>query len=120
MRSWLYALGAAGLLATLGPGLASAQPAPAAASPALYVVKLVNGDTQAITSIYASPPGKNEWGDDLLGKQTAAVGKSVTLRFRNLPPEACMQDLQMLMNDGKTVEKAGIDVCKTPEYRFSR
>jgi hypothetical protein len=91
-----------------------------AAAPPGYVVKLTNGDTQAVTAVYASPAGKNDWGDDLLGRQTAAAGRTVTLAFKPMPPELCKQDLQLLMNDGKTVGKEGLDVCQTPTYRFTR
>lgn len=94
--------------------------APTPATPPGHTVKLVNADTQAITSIYASPPGRNDWGDDLLGKQTAAAGRTVTLSFRDVTPETCTKDLQMLMNDGKVVTKAAMNVCETPEFRFTR
>jgi hypothetical protein len=107
--------------ASLCLGSASAQTAagPAAATP-IHALKLTNGDSQGITAIYASPPGKNDWGDDLLGKQTADVGRTVTLSFKNLPPDLCKQDLQMLMSDGKTISKGGVDICQTPVYRFTR
>jgi hypothetical protein len=95
---------------------ASAAPAPTPG----YTVRLTNADTQAITAVYASPAGKNDWGDDLLGRQTAAAGRTVTLGFKPMAPELCMQDLQMLMNDGKTIAKGGVDVCQTADYRFTR
>jgi hypothetical protein len=100
-----------------GPALAAAaRPAP----PPAHVVKLLNADTMAVTAVYASPTGKNDWGDDLLGSQTAAAGRTVTLGFKEMPAELCKQDLQLLMNDGKTVTKEGLDVCTLADYRFSR
>jgi hypothetical protein len=108
------ALTAALLLA--GTGAVFAQGAPASGA---HVVKLTNTDKQAITAIYASAPGKNDWGDDLLGKQTAAAGRTVSLSFKAPTPESCVQDLQMLMNDGKVVEKAGVNVCETAAYQFA-
>jgi hypothetical protein len=103
--------------ACAGQALAAAAPAPPAGS---HVVRMTNGDTQGVTAIYASPAGKNDWGDDLLGRQTADAGRTVSLVFKPGPPELCMQDLQLLMNDGKTLTKQGIDVCETPAYRFTR
>lgn len=102
--------------------LAAAPPKPAAAPAPTpgYAVKLTNADTQAVSAIYASPTGKNDWGEDLLGRQTAAVGKTVTLNFKPMAPELCVQDLQLLMTDGKTLTKDHIDVCQTPAYRFTR
>ena len=113
-------------LGAAAPGLAApakARPAAPAAAPAppppgSHVVKMTNTEKQAVTAVYASPPGKNDWGDDLLGKQTAAPGRTVTLVFVNPAPEACVQDLQLLMNDGKSVQKSGVNVCEQAEYQF--
>ncbi|MEO6340369.1 MAG: hypothetical protein ABIO39_10050 [Caulobacteraceae bacterium] len=82
-----------------------------------HSIKLSNGEKQAITSVYASEPGRKDWGDDLLGKQVGAPGKTVTLKIKGA---ACVYDLQMLMNDGSMVVKAGVDVCAQPDYRFSK
>lgn len=83
----------------------------------IHSVKLSNGEKQAITSIYASEPGRKDWGDDLLGKQVGAPGKTVTLKIKGA---ACVYDLQMLMNDGSMVVKSGVDVCAQPDYRFDK
>jgi hypothetical protein len=109
-------------MAASSPAWAAAarRPAPPAAPPPAHVVKLLNADTMAVTAVYASPAGKNAWGDDLLGSQTAAAGKTVSLGFGAMPAELCSQDLQLLMNDGKTVTKTAIDVCATADYRFVR
>ena len=82
----------------------------------IHAVKLSNGEKQAITSIFVSEPGRKDWGDDLLGKQVGAPGKTVTLKIKGA---ACVYDLQMLMNDGTMVVKAGVDVCAQPDYRFN-
>jgi|SRR5882757_7129105 len=93
---------------------AAAGPPPAGA----HLVKLTNAEKQAVTAIYASAPGKNDWGDDLLGKQTAAPGRTVSLTFIARTTEACVQDIQLLMNNGKTVQKSGVNVCETADYLF--
>lgn len=111
---------AAVLAANSAHAAAARRPAAPAGPPPAHVVKLLNADTMAVTAVYASPAGKNAWGDDLLGSQTADAGKTVTLGFKEMPAEACSQDLQMLMNDGKTVTKTAIDVCTTADYRFIR
>jgi hypothetical protein len=120
---WIaIAVAMTGLVAAPGPAWAAAarRPAAPAAPPPAHVVKLLNADTMAVTAVYASPAGKNAWGDDLLGRQTADAGKTVTLGFKEMPADQCSQDLQMLMNDGKTVTKTAIDVCTTADYRFTR
>jgi hypothetical protein len=124
MRSQLHRLAAGAALAagvSVGLyGLAQGAPATAALPPGVHVVKMTNAERQAITAVYASPPGKNDWGEDLLGKQTAGAGRTVALRFRAATPDACVQDLQMLMNDGKVIEKPGVNVCDSADYRFSQ
>jgi hypothetical protein len=98
-------------------GLALVSGAAAAQAPAAHTMKLSNGEKQAITAVYASAPGRKDWGDDLLGKQVGAAGKTVTLKITSAD---CKVDLQMLMNDGTMVVKPDVDVCATTDYRFSQ
>ena len=104
-------LGAAVVLTML------AAPASAQTPAAAHTIKLSNSEKQPITAIYASAPGRKDWGEDLLGKQVGAAGKTVTLKIVSAD---CKVDLQMLMNDGTMVVKSDIDVCATPDYRFSQ
>jgi hypothetical protein len=91
--------------------------AAAAQTPAAHTIKFSNTEKQAVTAIYASPPGRKDWSDDLLGKQVGAAGKTVTLKITSAD---CKVDLQMLMNDGAMVVKPEVDVCATTDYRFSQ
>ncbi|MEI9964225.1 MAG: hypothetical protein WDM92_05570 [Caulobacteraceae bacterium] len=99
-----------------------AQPAPAAtpvtAKPGPHALKLVNGGRSAISAVYVAPPDSLDWSDDLLGKQVAAPGKTVTLSIKD-PSGACVFDLQFLMNNGDTVEKKAVNVCDQPSYAFT-
>jgi hypothetical protein len=97
-----------------------AQPSAAAAPAAsdLHVVKLTNSGKTGITAVYVAPVGSPDMSDDLLGKQTADVGKTVTLRVRD-PKAACTFDLQFLMNNGDTVTRKAVNLCETAVYAFS-
>ena len=108
--------------------IAATKPVAAAAKPpagppeptgSSHTLTLTNGDPAAISSIYAAITGTENWTDDLLGKQMAGAGKTVTLKIAG-PPEQCRYDLQLLMNDGKAVQKNGLDVCASPTYQFAR
>lgn len=101
----------------LAAGLTLAAGAAAAQAPAVHTIKLSNAEKQAITAVYASPVGRKDWGDDLLGKQVGAAGKTVTLKISSAD---CKVDLQMLMNDGSMVVKPEVDVCADADYRFSK
>lgn len=115
-------LAAALFVAPVSAAFAGARAAPAP-SPAVVgpqkVLKLTNADAGGITSIYAAPAGAEAWSDDLLGKQTAGAGKTVTLMLKS-PPEQCRYDLQVLMNDGKAVQKKDLDLCASDIYQFTR
>lgn len=107
----------AALASTAPRAAAQAQPAPAAA-PSLHVVKLTNSGKTGITAVYVAPAGSPDLSDDLLGKQTADAGKTVTLRVRD-PKAACSFDLQFLMNNGDTVTKKAVNLCETAAYAFT-
>ena len=118
-----HALPLAALLAVLAsaaPGGVRAQPAPAAtpAAASLHVVKLTNSGKTSITAVYVAPVGSPDMSDDLLGKQTADAGKTVTLRVKD-PKAACTFDLQFLMNNGDTVTRKAVNLCETPVYAFT-
>ena len=116
----LAAAAAAGLLLA-GPGWSqtSSSPAPgpaAAAGP--HVVRLTNSGRGGIVAIYVSPSGSSDTSDDLLGKQTAGPGKTVTLKIVE-PKATCLFDLQFLMSDGSTVYRKAVNLCQTSAYTFS-
>ncbi len=103
-------------------GGAGAQPAPSP-SPGPppggdHVVRFTNGAKTAITAIYVAPSGSKDMSDDLLGKQTANAGKTVTLKIRD-PQGGCVFDIQLLMTNGDTVDRKGVNVCQSTEYAFT-
>ena len=97
---------------------ASASTAAPAAKSGDHVFKLVNSAKSAISAIYVSPAGTNNSSDDLLGKQVAGVGKTVTLKVKD-PDAACLFDIDFLMNNGDTVTRKAVDLCQTDAYTFT-
>ena len=93
-----------------------AQPPPVKAGP--HILKLTNGGKGAITAIYVEPAGTRDLSDDLLGKQTANAGKTVTLKVDD-PKGDCVFDIQFLMSDGTTVTRKAVDLCQTGELAFT-
>jgi hypothetical protein len=118
-----------GLAALCAAGLADAQaqgPAPvkggsdtaaAAPAPGLRTFRLTNGGKTGITAVYAAPTGSNNLSDDLLGKQTAGVGRTVTLKV-NDATGTCVYDLQLLMSNGDTADVKSLDLCKTAAVNY--
>ncbi len=111
--STIAALALAGLV-----GGASAQPAPSPPPGGDHLVRFTNGAKTAITAIYVAPSGSKDMSDDLLGKQTANAGKTVTLKIRD-PQGGCVFDIQLLMTNGDTVDRKGVNVCQSAEYAFT-
>jgi hypothetical protein len=112
---------AAAAVLALGAGAARGQ-APAGVQPAAlntgpHVFKLTNGSKSGIQAVYAAPTGTLNLSDDLLGKQVAGVGKTVTLKV-NDKAGTCVFDLQFLMNDGDAVDMKGVDLCKTSTVTY--
>jgi hypothetical protein len=103
----LAALGLAAFgVAALWAGAAIAQ---AAGDPAT-AVECANGGKQAIVAVYTSPPGRNDWSDDMLGKGTLKPGQSRMLKLK-AKPDGCKVDFSALLVNGDTVTKKDIDLC---------
>ena len=109
---------AAAILAWGAAGTAGAQaPAAAVTHSGIHVIKLTNNGHGGITAVYVAKAGTLDASDDLLGKQTANPGKTVTLKVQD-PDGSCMFDLQFLMNDGSTVTRKGVNLCETEALPF--
>ncbi len=106
--------------AVLGGG-AAAQTPPASGPPpgGDHLVRLTNTGKGAISAVYVAPSGSTDFSDDLLGRQTASAGKTVSLKVKD-PKGNCIFDVQFLMDDGANVTRKSINVCQTASYSFSR
>ncbi len=116
--SLVSVIGVAAMAASAAWGQASGGGAPAGSQAGNHLLKLLNSGRQQINAIYYAPPGNTDWSDDLLGKQTAGPGRTVSLRIKD-PKGACVFDLIFLMSNGDTVTKGAINVCAEPSYTFT-
>jgi hypothetical protein len=73
-------------------------------------VQCANGGKQAIVAVYTSPPGRDDWSDDMLGKGTLKPGQSRMLKLK-AKPDGCKVDFSALLENGDTVTKKDIDLC---------
>jgi hypothetical protein len=83
------------------------------------VVRLTNGEKGAISAVYVAKAGSTDASDDLLGRQTAGVGKTVVLKVKD-PGGACVFDVQLLMSDGSIVTLKGVNLCQTTDLTAGR
>jgi len=92
--------------------------APAAPKAGVHVLRLTNAGKGAIDAVYVQKTGTQDASDDLLGKQVAGVGKTVTLKVNDANGD-CVFDLQFLMADGATITRKGVNLCQTTELTYT-
>jgi hypothetical protein len=109
------ALAGAALAQEAAPKSAGASVTASAGGPRVF--KLTNSGKSSISAIYAAPAGTNNLSDDLLGKQVAGAGKTVTLKV-NDKDNVCVYDLELLMNNGDTENLKAVDLCKASALNY--
>ncbi len=89
-----------------------------AEAPGDRILKLTNTGKVSIVAVYVAPAGSQDTSPDLLGKQVASSGKTVTIKVQD-PKGACVFDLVFLMNDGDMVVRPSINLCQAADYSFN-
>ncbi|WP_428310726.1 hypothetical protein [Hydrocarboniphaga sp.] len=80
--------------------------------------KLKNKTSAALTEFYASPPGTEDWEEDILGQDVLEPGESVKITIGDRR-EDCRYDLKGVFEDGEAVEQRKVDLCDTEVYEFT-
>jgi P pilus assembly chaperone PapD len=88
---------------------AHAQTADPAAAPAA-AIQVANSNKSPIVAVYTSPPGRPDWGDDMMGKGKIMPGKSMSLKLKT-KPAACKVDIMAMLDNGDTRTQPNIDLC---------
>jgi hypothetical protein len=73
--------------------------------------KLINKTGYDIAEVYVSPSNDNEWGDDVMGKDTLDNGESVDISFSH-NQDACHWDLKVVYTDKDEAVWHDINLCK--------
>ena len=72
---------------------------------------LVNKTGVEINAVYVSPADKNDWGEDVLGKDTLPAGESADIEF-DPEEEAEKWDLRVEDKDGNSIEWTDLDLTE--------
>lgn len=75
---------------------------------------LVNKTGVEIHSVYIAPNESDDWGDDVMGKDTLGDGESVDIEFHP-KAKAAKWDLRVEDEDGNSVEWESLDLTKISE-----
>ncbi len=72
---------------------------------------LVNKTGVEIHALYVSPADQNEWGEDILGKDTLPAGQTAEISF-DPEEEAEKWDLRVQDKDGNAIEWSDLDLTE--------
>jgi hypothetical protein len=79
---------------------------------------LTNGTDEVIMEFYASPPGVEEWEEDILGEDVLEPGESVEITIAD-GRDDCEYDFLAVFEDESELEHDSVAVCDGEEYVYS-
>ena len=80
-------------------------------------VKVINKTKTPIFAFYASRTSTNDWEEDILGNDVIMPGESMEIDIDD-GTGACKFDFKGEFEDGESVVKKNVDVCKVGEFSF--
>mgnify|MGYP001765670111 CR=1 FL=1 len=84
-----------------------------------YRVMIVNKTGMAMRHFYASVTSTNAWEEDILGKDVLEDGESVEVEIDD-GSDKCHYDFKAVFENGASLERADIDVCKVTSFTYTR
>lgn len=81
-------------------------------------VKVVNHTSEVMTKFQASNIKHKNWEEDILGRDTLNPGSSVRVNISD-GTGGCMFDLRATFEDGQTVVRNGVNVCKVGTWTIN-
>ena len=89
---------------------------PAAAGTQNFTI--LNNTGYPIERVYVSASAKDDWEEDVLGRDTLPDGERTKIRF-DRDEEACLWDLKVVYEDEESAEWQGINLCKVSVVALS-
>lgn len=86
------------------------------AEPVTFV--LTNGMDEAIMEFYASPPGVEDWEEDILGDEVLEPGESVEITIDD-GREDCDYDFLAVFEDDSELMHDSVAVCDGESYVYT-
>lgn len=101
------------LAATLASAAFSAP-----ASAATQDFTILNNTGYPIERVYVSASAKDNWEEDVLGRDILAEGDRTKIRF-DRDEDACLWDLKVVYSDEESAEWQGINLCQVSVVALS-
>ena len=73
---------------------------------------LVNHSGHTLVTLNVSPSDSNQWGGDILGRDTLANGESADITFPR-GTQQCQWDIRATYDDNDTTDQRGVNLCET-------
>ena len=89
--------------------LAGAFASPAAAGTQDFTI--LNNTGYPIEQVYVSASAKDEWEEDVLGRDTLPAGDRTKISF-DRDEDACLWDLKVVYADEQSAEWQGLNLCE--------
>jgi hypothetical protein len=80
--------------------------------------ELTNGTDYVIVEFYASAPGEEEWGEDILGEDVLEPGDTFEITIAD-GREDCEYDFLAVFEDESELEHNDVSVCDAEHYVYS-
>ena len=96
--------------------LAGLVNAPAAAGTQDFTI--LNNTGYPIERVYVSASAKDDWEEDVLGRDTLPAGERTKIRFSR-DEDSCLWDLKVVYEDEESAEWQGINLCKVSVVALS-
>ncbi len=100
----------------IGALLVAAIASPAAAGNQDFTI--LNNTGYPIDQVYVSASAKEDWEEDVLGRDTLPAGERTKIRFSS-DEDACLWDLKVVYQDEETAEWQGINLCEVSVVSLS-
>lgn len=79
---------------------------------------ITNHTGHTIVTLNVSPNSSNQWGPDILGRDTLANGEQAEVSF-DRDEDHCIWDIRVTYDDGTENDERGINLCETTEVEFT-
>ena len=73
---------------------------------------MINHSGHTLVTLNVSPSDSNQWGPDILGRDTLANGESADITFPR-GTDQCNWDIRATYDDNDTTDQRGVNLCTT-------
>ncbi|HWA63003.1 MAG TPA: hypothetical protein VG939_16605 [Caulobacteraceae bacterium] len=81
-------------------------------------VRIINETSHTMVRFYASNVSRDSWEEDILGRDVLKPGQDVNINIDDGSGH-CKYDFKAVFDDGDSLVRHNIDVCKITSYRYS-